>query len=117
MIYARVQFRDLTTFQRLPSHRAFKEAEAIGVNAEASYLIEDDGPGHIKVSQGKKAIRVPWNNVVGAEVLVVEEPSAVIFVASEDVPKGELFAPLPVEEPKGFPVLPRAGKPRKGLLR
>ncbi len=115
-LYARVQFKELTTFQRLPSHKAVKEVEAIGVNAETSYLIEDDGPGHIKVSQGKKAIRVPWSNVVGAEPLVVEEP-AVILVPSEDVPKGELFAPLPVEEPEGFPVLPRAGKPRKGILR
>ncbi len=116
-LYARVQFKELTTFQRLPSHRAIKEALAIGAKVEESYLIEDDGPGHIKVSQGAQAIRVPWSNVVAAEPLVVEEAPAVILVPSEEAPKGELFAALPAPEPTGFPVLPRAGKPRKGLLR
>ncbi len=122
MIYSRVQLRDLTTFQRLPSHKAFKEAEIVASNLNDCYLIEDDGPDHVKVSQGETAIRVPWSNILAAtpiaiaptplQVAAIPEPPR---VAPLTVPPEEgLFGTLGAE-PVGLPPLPRKG-PRKGQI-
>ncbi len=137
-IYARIQLRDLTTFQRLPSHRAFKEAEVVGQNPSECYFIEDDGTDHVKISQGETAIRVPWSNILAATPLVVAptpvalpEPGPLLQslidekrLAGVPVTTQSAFtheaAVVAVQEAKaeydkGFPVLPRATKgPRKG---
>ncbi len=119
-LYARVEFSDRTTFRRLPSHRAFKEAEALGRTPEESYLIEDDGPDHVKVSQGTTSIRVPWSNILAAEPLIVAKGIAPLPLQVPVQPDPVRVAELTLPEPKGLPELPRANKgpgPRKGILR
>lgn len=71
--------------------------------AEPEYLIEDDGPLHVRISkQGAPDMRIPWANVAGAE-MVIEPPVQGI-------------APTPLQVLPSMPP-PMKTVPRKGVLR
>lgn len=68
MRYLRAQFRDKIVFTKVP-WVTLGEAEAEGqpnVAEGQGFVIEDDGPLHIRVTRKDATVRVHWSNVPGA---------------------------------------------------
>ncbi len=107
MIYLSVQFKTKVVFKKAP-WTILEHAESVGV-ADAlprTYVIEDDGPDHVRVSQEGHYVRVPWSNIAAAAV----DMKSVSVVVPIEPPKAEPPITITQALPLGFPPLPRKTK-------
>ncbi len=125
MIYLIAQFKTKVLFKKSP-WTSLEFAESVGVADEIkkTYVIEDDGPNHIRISQDGTAVRVPWSNVAAVSVDMTR--LAGVTVTTESIAPADAIAALvgnptlfgvstpeaETPEPKGFKPLPRKG-PRR----
>lgn len=116
MRYTRVQFRDVVVVSKSP-YLQLKEAESLDVPdlpPANAYLIEDDGPNHVRITKavGGFTARVPWSSIVASTPAPAEtaaDPTRLggMQVVRTPITREEAVASATLDEPKGFPVLPR----------